>query len=337
MNNFDKNQFSFLVTCVGAYDDSGLGTGGFVCVHRGKISVIDKLDSTGLTRSGETIYRFVRQMKAIIGYGPNGIYFLLRVPDLKDVHDIQATEDGFLCASTGHNELVWLDPFGRVVRTWRAEGENDAWHLNCLDTHNGQTYASAFGEFKTHREWNGKADGTGFIINIATGNKEIRNLTGPHSPRFLDGKWFVCESHINTLTIVGPDDSLNRIELQGFTRGLAYTDEYIFVGESQNRKTTSGADNSCIAVLDRRTLEVVDRIQIPFPEIYEIVIIPDKIGENLMTAPDKFRFEFNAQRILFLEQQIERLQAETFQLQSESGGFKKWVKNIFFRAVRRKQ
>jgi hypothetical protein len=41
-------QRCFLVTCLGAYDDSGVGTGGFVCVHEGQALILDKIDSTGL-------------------------------------------------------------------------------------------------------------------------------------------------------------------------------------------------------------------------------------------------------------------------------------------------
>jgi hypothetical protein len=86
---------SFLVTCVGAYDDSGIGTGGFVCVHDGKATVIDKIDSTGLCESGGTYYRFARGLRSIIGYRSDGIRFLLKIPEARDVHDFTLREGQF--------------------------------------------------------------------------------------------------------------------------------------------------------------------------------------------------------------------------------------------------
>jgi hypothetical protein len=59
---------SFLVTSVGAYADSGLGTGGFHCVHQGRSVVIDKIDSTACSRLVRRSTAFARGLQAILGY-----------------------------------------------------------------------------------------------------------------------------------------------------------------------------------------------------------------------------------------------------------------------------
>jgi len=310
MKSLDKNRFSFLVTCIGAYDDSGVGTGGLVCIHDGKTITIDKMDSTGMFLSGDTVYRFVRQLKAIIGYNASGLKLFLRVPYTKDVHDLRVTEQGFVCVGTGSNEIIWLDAFGRKNQTWHADGNDDAWHLNCLEELKGKWYASAFGEFKAHREWNGKAKGAGFIFEIASGENIASGLSGPHHPRYFDGKWFVCESHICTLTIIPDSGVMQKIQLDGFTRGLAFDKDHIFVGESANRKAEIVPDYSHIVVLDRKTYEVIDRIKIPFPEIYDILIIPDEIGAAMQDQTARFRFDFSDERLQFLEEQMERLRID---------------------------
>jgi hypothetical protein len=151
MNMKENGGYALMATCIGAYDDSGIGTGGFVFVKDGKATVVDRLDSTGLFVSGDIVYRFIRQMKAIVGYSAKGIHSFLKVPDARDIHDLRLTPDGFICVSTGHNEIVWLSPFGERLKTWHADGTNDAWHLNCIEEVDGELYASAFGEFKTHR------------------------------------------------------------------------------------------------------------------------------------------------------------------------------------------
>ena len=112
---------SFLVSCLGAYDDSGLGTGGFVVVRDGEAAIIDKIDSTGLCTGRGLVWRFARGLRSIVGYGPEGVRSILRVPEARDVHDIFAADDGFVCVSTGSNEVVWIDFAGRVTRRWQAE------------------------------------------------------------------------------------------------------------------------------------------------------------------------------------------------------------------------
>lgn len=327
----DNNLF---LTCVGAYDDSGVGTGGFVFVNDGNVVVIDKLDSTGLFVNGDTIYRFIRQMKAIVGYSAKGIRSFLRVSDTKDVHDLRLTDEGFVCVNTGRNEIVWFTPLGERIKTWHADGKNDAWHLNCIEEINGEFYASAFGEFKTHREWVGKANQAGFIMNLATGKKIIENLTGPHNPRYFDEKWFVCESHLSALTVISADGIVQRIQLEGFTRGLTYNEKFIFVGESANRKAEFIPDFSHIVVIDRNSLEILERIRIPFPEIYEIVVAPPEIDSSLKKNISSFQFDFNDDRIAFLEEQINRLRTEILVLKESMSlrtGIKKKLIRLFSR------
>ena len=121
---------SFLISCVGAYGDSGVGTGGLVCLNDGKPEVIDKEDSTGMHKHEDTIYRYIRSRQSIVGYDVNGISFLLKLPQSKDVHDIIIVDDKFLCVSTGSNAIQWFDFLGNLVKSWQAPGDRDAWHRN---------------------------------------------------------------------------------------------------------------------------------------------------------------------------------------------------------------
>src|SRR5437868_3970260 len=99
---------SFLVTCVGAYEDSGIGTGGLVALHQGRATVIDKIDSTGLCFSDGIAYRFARGIGAILGYSKEGLKFVLKVPEARDVHDLALRDGLFVCVATGANEILWV-------------------------------------------------------------------------------------------------------------------------------------------------------------------------------------------------------------------------------------
>ena len=296
---------SFLVSCLGAYDDSGLGTGGFVVVRDGEATVIDKIDSTGLRTGHGLVYRFVRGLRSIVGYGPEGVRTIIRVPEAKDVHDIFVVGDGFVCVSTGSNEVVWIDFAGRVTRRWRGAGERDAWHLNCLCEKDGRLFVSAFARLSEHRGWVGKCKGLGFIADLDTVEDAVTGLSGPHNPRWIDGDWVVCNSHTNSLLLQRTDGSRHEIALGGFTRGLASDADFYYVGESADRKAAIPTDHSFLVTIDRRTHEVVDRIRIPFPEIYELLPIATDYAESIATEPSRFQIERTGERVAELENQVE--------------------------------
>ena len=301
---------TMLITCVGAYDDSGVGTGGFVCLHEGRTVVIDKRDSTGLCLSGDRVYRFVRSQRSIIGYDLHGVSWLLRLNDTRDVHDLMLRNGRFITVATGQNRICWHDPFGGIIREWKAEGERDAWHLNCLCEMNGRLCASAFGEFSEHRGWLNNCRGTGFVFDLDTGEKLLTDLNGPHSPRWIDGSWYVCESHGWALSVRSKDSERQEIQLEGFTRGMAYDEDHLYVGESANRKDSVVRDFSHVVVIDRRTLRVVERVRVPFPEIYEIVLVPPALGEQICASPERYALDAADARIRDLEHQVERGFAE---------------------------
>lgn len=297
---------SFLVSCAGAYDDSGMGTGGFVCVHHGEAIIVDSVDCSGLFVRAETCYRLIRSRQSVIGYDKDGIKSIVNLKEIKDGHDIMVTESGYIGVATGKNEVCWYDAFGNLTRKWKADGKDDAWHLNCLEVANGQLHISAFGEFKEHRGWNGRSQQTGFILNMESGKKVVEGLSGPHNPRFMDGQWAVCESHINAVTIVESQTRSRKIQLDGFTRGFACDENFFYIGESANRKAALVKDYSHIAIIDRKTEKVAGRIRIPFPEIYEVAIISSELADAIASNTQKFQLDTQSERIAALESQVRR-------------------------------
>ena len=301
----DKNK-NFIVSCVGAYADSGIGTGGLVGVKNKEALIIDKIDCTGLCQTESMLYRFVRSKQAIVGYNNQGIKFYLKLPETVDVHDILIENNTIVCIATGNNEILWFDPHGKFLKKWKAEGEGDAWHLNCLLSIEGDLYISAFGEFQSHREWLGQSHQTGFIMNLESGQKVMTELCGPHTPRFIDNRWVICDSHTKSLVVQTEGNQKKILQLQGFTRGLTYDENYLYVGESANRKTARKDAYSYITVIDKSNLEVVERIGVPFPEIYDIILISDEMADNIFANTENFLLEEETSRIKALENQVER-------------------------------
>ena len=60
----------------------------------------------------------------------------------------------------------------------------------------------------------------------------------------------------------------------------------------------------------------MDRIRIPFPEIYEILLIPADFAKNIISKKEKFVFDFTSKRIEVLEQQVDRGLEEVSALRS---------------------
>jgi Domain of unknown function (DUF4915) len=295
---------SFLVTSVGAYDDSGVGTGGFVSVHEGVATIVDQIDSTGLCAVDGMIYRFARGLQSIVGYHPDGVRYVLKVPEARDIHDIALDGGEFICVATGTNEVIWVDPFGRVTRRWKGEGERDAWHLNCLCKVDGRWHVAAFGRYAGHRDWTKGCLGQGFVMDLDTKVDVVKGLNGPHNPRLIDGTWVVCDSHISALALQRPGEAIVQVPLGGFTRGLDWDDQFYYVGVSANRKAIVVNDFSEIAIVRRSDLHVVERIRVPFPEIYEIIRVAPDISQGFSSNPARFQISREDERMARLEEQV---------------------------------
>ena len=272
---------SLLLTCCGEYNGKGQGTGGLVCIHQGEAIVVDRMDSTGLCWDGGWILRFVRAKGQVYGYVADGkVEFRLELPEVRNGHDVRLVAGDLVVMSTGENQVHWYDLQGRLMAHWQAPGVGDAWHLNCLHPVRGALYASAFGAFETHRAWTERGQMSGFVFNLATEERVMDSLWHPHSPRMVDGRWMACESGSGSL-VVQQNGRAERIPLRGYPRGMDASRTFLYVGESVLRGQDEGGS---VAVLDRESLEVVDRLAIPLPELYEVLTVPHSFARALMQA-----------------------------------------------------
>jgi hypothetical protein len=186
--------------------------------------------------------------------------------------------------STSSNEILWVAPDGSVSRRWKAPGNGDAWHLNGLVQADGELFVSAFGQYDRHREWSERIEErTGFIYNLHTRRPVVSNLCHPHSPRRINDSWLVCNSIRSELAEL--DYSTGKVRrvltLQGYTRGLALTGNLIFVGESANRRACSGQSTASIAIVDRKAWQVVERINLPPREVYDLALVSAALCDGL--------------------------------------------------------
>lgn len=211
---------------------------------------------------------------------------------IPDVHDVLWSEDAVVVVSSEMNAVYWLDPAGRVLRIWEAPGEPDSWHLNGLYEWNGRLLVTAFGRYERFRDWAeriGEPDGV--VFDLETGETVVGELCCPHDLRVLDEAFLVCNSATSEVLRIEKEsgDVLERVQLEGWTRGLTWCDDFVFVGESQYRHVPKES-TATIAVIDRRTLELVKRFHVPCEEVGDVIVVPAALAEGVRRGVDWHAF-----------------------------------------------
>jgi hypothetical protein len=158
----------------------------------------------------------------------------------KDAHSLIPFDGGFLIADTLHNgvNLARLSPDGSgFVSTpyWsQYRSDKDEIHVNSICTLNGEVYVSFFGE-KPGNGW--ATTQTGQIINITTGEVICDKLQHPHTLLTWSGAIYWLESKTGILHRYTPGVKHETLlHLDGYVRGLAFDDDFIYIGASAARR-----------------------------------------------------------------------------------------------------
>jgi acetolactate synthase I/II/III large subunit len=156
----------------------------------------------------------------------------------------------------------------------------------------GRVYVSAFGESDRHRSWKGPA--TGFLLDLTSGTKVLADLRSPHNPKYFDGRWAICNSSEKQLLQFeeGTPTPVRCLQLNGWTRGLGVSDDYLFVGESAQRHASDVGARATVAVVCRRSWVVLDRFQLPVREVSDVLVVPRELAEGARRG-----FRTNPQRV----------------------------------------
>jgi len=207
-----------------------------------------------------------------------------------DLHDVLTTADGTYAVFTETNHIAHLDANYRVVESWCFGDEPDSAHVNSIVIHNGRLLASMFGRFHAHRGYKGATRRAGLVVDVRTGQPLIEGLSQPHSLASDGEDLWLCSSQDQSVHVYGGDYQLKRnVSLPGYTRGLAMSNEHLYVGLSRSRNAAGSDvgefDSAVIAVLDRGSLEVVGYVPIPYNEIYDIRVAPSTLTVTHIMAP----------------------------------------------------
>jgi acetolactate synthase-1/2/3 large subunit len=269
---------------------SGPGSAGWLFAIDGDTpETIDHIHTFGLTMVGGRLYRVLCSEPQegapgeILSYDQSGIRTYHRIDGLADPHGAAWDGQHLIVPCSGTNEILWVTPAGEIARRWRAPGENDSWHLNGVFIHQGNVCLSAFGRFDTNAGLIVKMrTPVGVVFDLESGRDLVTGLSCPHDPIFLDGAWIICNSAEYELVEVEPATNrrLRSVALGGWTRGVAVTEEAIYVGVSAERHA-GDAGHASIVMIDRRSWQILDRMELPSQEIQSLCLAPTSLVPSL--------------------------------------------------------
>jgi len=275
--------------------------GGLFSLVDGRVAQIDRLTTMGLCIADGRVARLLKSpdptetVTELLTYDERGVDRYYRLDGLGDPHDVAWTGTHYLIVSSIQNRVSWVRRDGTIERTWEAPGENDSWHINCLHQHAGLWYLSVFGKFATHRGWSNDTAGTsGFLLRLDDNEEVVTGLSQPHTPRFIDGGWVICNSVTHELLKIEPGSQRveRRLQLDGYVRGIAVVDDVLFVGISAGRYAQERS-SAAICAIDRATWQLIERFEVPTKEIYDLLPVTRAQLDGLAAGFRTSRFRTN--------------------------------------------
>jgi hypothetical protein len=271
---------------------SGFGKwgGGVYDLTGGRPRALDDVPTSGLSLGDDRTWRVLRapgEQTAtceLLSYDARGLRSYQRLDGIRDPHDV-CWHDGAAHVSSSWDGIVWrVAGDGSARPVWRGGTVPDSWHVNSLQVVDGRLHVCAFGRFDRHKGWkSGDRRGTGFVHDIERGRDVLTGLSHPHAPRWVDDRWYLCESTRGALTELDAGGRVvRRTRIKRFSRGLAVVGRWVFVGGNAHRKEPH--DRGEIVVIDRDDLAIVERIALPCLEVYDIVAVPAELARGLATG-----------------------------------------------------
>ncbi|KUO53870.1 MAG: hypothetical protein APF78_05040 [Sphingomonadales bacterium BRH_c3] len=166
-----------------------------------------------------------------------------------DAHDVGVGSDGeVVFVNTRYNCLATLSTRHSFRPIWRPAFvtelvDEDRCHLNGLAMRDGKpAFVTAVSRSNTIDGWRDRRADGGVVIDVASGEVVCEGLSMPHSPRWHDGRLWVLNSGTGELGYVelptGEEKMGSFVPVAfcpGFLRGLAFHEQFAFVGLSRPR------------------------------------------------------------------------------------------------------
>jgi len=250
----------------GRLDDFGFGGGEYYGISWNADTVFiahSNLDSAGMITDEDYRRSGVGTVTAYTASGARTICSGISQP-----HQVTWDARGrLLVTNTGFNGIVAIDPAADAPRAVRLGehpfevigGQKVGNHFNSLFPHGDTLYVVAHNCGRKSEVWELDRE------TLAVRRVRTTETEWAHNLLICEHGMLVCDSRNGSLYDVQSGRTVWRAdESPVITRGLAMTDDHLFVGRSEygNRYTRRYSDGG-FWVLDRRTLKTVERVVLP--------------------------------------------------------------------------
>ncbi len=217
------------------------------------LALATKTETHILVNAPQLAHTYPRKPRAYDAlFTPRATYY---TGDL-DVHDVELTSKGLLAVNTRFSCLALLGEAYSFAPVWTppfitALTPDDRCHLNgmALDKDENVRFVTALGRTNSGGAWRKDKASGGVLIDVPNNTVVAEHLPMPHSPLLVGDTLYMllsatgqvvrCNTKTGDMEIIA--------ELDGFLRGLDKRGDYLFIGMSTLRESSSGFDDLPIA------------------------------------------------------------------------------------------
>lgn len=220
-----------------------------------------------------------------------------------DVHDIDLHEQRILAVNTAFSCLVEINSEHSFTPIWQPFfidkiTSEDRCHLNGMAVKDGQpTHVTAFAQSNSPKGWRPEITTGGILMDVARNEVVVSGLAMPHSPRWFDDALYLLLSATGELVRVDLENGTTEsiFQIQGFVRGMAKLGDYVFIGVSKFRESSTTFKKldaaraaqfpGIIAIhLPSRKLVGELRYHNSVEEIYDVQVLPQQIRPGILNT-----------------------------------------------------